>query len=207
MKIGIIGAGNMGGTLGRLWAECGHEIMFGVRDPGSQELRAVLDVMVGRARVGSIADAAAFGNVVLLATPWSGAEEAVRAAGNLKDKVLIDCTNPIVNRKAVQVNGLSAAEQIARWANGAHVVKAFNTIGWNGVAQPIFDGQLASMFICGDEEGKSVAAQLAGELKFEVVDAGELSSAGMLEQLAALWLHLPFARGMGRDIAFALLRR
>src|SRR5947208_2110899 len=99
MKIGIIGAGNMGGTLGRLWAECGHEIMFGVRDPGSQELRAVLDVMVGRARVGSIADAAAFGNVVLLATPWSGAEEAVRAAGDLKDKVLIDCTNPIVNRR------------------------------------------------------------------------------------------------------------
>jgi len=163
--------------------------------------------MDGRARVGSIADAAAFGNVVLLATPWSGAEEAVRAAGNLKDKVLIDCTNPIVNRKAVQVNGLSAAEQIARWANGAHVVKAFNTIGWNGIAQPIFGGQPASMFICGDEEGKSVAAQLAGELKFEVVDAGELSSAGMLEQLAALWLHLAFARGMGRDIAFALLRR
>ena len=207
MQIGIIGAGNMGGTLGRLWAERGHEIMFGVRDPGSPKLRAVLDAMDGRARVGSIAEAAAFGEAILLATPWSGTEEAVRAAGDLKDKVLIDCTNPIVNRRAVQVNGLSAAEQIARWANGAHVVKAFNTIGWNGIAQPIFEGRPASMFICGDEQGKSVAAQLARELKFEVVDAGELWSAGMLEQLGALWVHLAFARGMGRDIAFALLRR
>jgi len=115
---------------------------------------------------------------------------------------IIDSTNRFTAGRAA-----SGAEEIAGLAPGARVVKAFNTIGAELLAGPRFDMQSATMFICGgDAQAKSIVASLAQKLGFEVVDAGPLSSAGMLESLARLWVSL--ARGgLGRNIAFKLLRR
>jgi predicted dinucleotide-binding enzyme len=209
MRIGVIGAGSVGGTLGRRWAQRGHEVRFGVRNPDDPKVHRLLGESEG-ATAGSVAEAAAFGEVVVFATPWGATRDAVTHAGDLAGKVVFDATNPL----APDLSGLaaggdtSAAEQVAGWAPGARVVKVFNTTGANNMADPIFDEQAATMFYCGDdEEAKAVAARLAADLGFEPVDAGPLREARLLEPLALLWIHLAYAQKMGRNIAFKLLRR
>ena len=210
MKIGIIGAGNIGGTLGRAWAAKGHEVVFGVRDPRGPKVQELVKATGGKARAASPAEAAAHGEVVLLATPWAAARAALGGAGDLTGKILIDATNPL----RPDLSGLtlghttSAAEEVARWAPGAKVVKAFNTIGAQHMANPRFGTQSASMLICGDDAAaKKAVLALAEVLGFDPVDAGPLAQARLLEPLAMLWISLAYAYGHGADIAFKLLRR
>jgi len=95
MKIGIIGAGNVGGALGKGWAASGHEVKFGVRDPAKPEVTALLKQLGSAASASSVAEAAAFGEVVVLTTPWNATQTAIQSAGNLAGKILVDCTNPL----------------------------------------------------------------------------------------------------------------
>jgi 8-hydroxy-5-deazaflavin:NADPH oxidoreductase len=208
MRIAIIGAGNVGGTLGQGWTRAGHEVTFGVRDAMHPKVAKLVE-QTG-AQAGSVAEAAAFGEVVAFATPWEATEEAVRSAGDLSGKVLLDCTNPLAPQLAGLTLGhtTSAGEQVASWAPGARVVKIFNTTGANNMANPDFDGAAATMFYCGDDpEAKAVAARLAADLGFDPVDAGKLEQARLLEPLALLWIRLAYVQQMGREIAFKLLRR
>ena len=209
MKIAIIGAGNVGGALGTLWAAKGHEIVFGVRDPKSTKIAAL--VTSAKARAAGVAEAAAAAEIVVLATPWPATEEAIRAAGSLSGKIVIDCVNPL----RPDLSGLaigtdtSAAEQIAGWAKGAKLVMAFNTIGADNFANPRFGAETASMFIAGDDApAKATVGTLAAELGFDVVDTGPLVAARWLEPLAMLWIHLGYRQGLGpTGHAFKLLRR
>jgi len=210
MKIAIIGAGNVGGTLGKAWAARGHDVVFGVRDPHDRKLDELLKDSGGRAQAASVRNAVAAADIVVLAVPWGSAQDAIRGAGDLRGKVFVDATNPL----KPDLSGLalghttSAGEEIARWAAGAKVVKAFNTIGAQHMANPRFDGQSASMFICGDDAAaKKTVASLAAALGFEPVDAGPLTQARLLEPLALLWISMAYAYGQGTDIAFRLLRR
>lgn len=209
MKIAIIGAGNVGSTLGKAWAAKGHEIVFGVRDPRSAKTQDVVRATGAKARAASVADAAGACDVVLLATPWPSTQEAVRSAGDLAGKVVIDATNPLKPDLSGLAVGLtsSAGEEVARWAKGARVVKCFNTIGAEHMSDPRIAGQSASMFLCGDDVGaKSTVARLATELGFESVDVGPLTQARLLEPLAMLWISMAYAHGLGTGIAFKLLR-
>jgi NADPH-dependent F420 reductase len=210
MKIAIIGAGNVGSTLGKAWAKKGHEICFGVRHLNDDKTRQLLQSIGNKAQAGAIAGAAAFGEVVVLATPWPATEAAIRAAGDLRGKTVIDCTNPL----KPDVSGLevgfttSGAEQVAQWAKGAKVFKAFNTTGSNNMADPVINGISTVMFVCGDDEAaKPVVMQLAADIGFDAVDAGKLEQARLLEPWAMLWISLAFQGAMGRDFGFALLRR
>ncbi len=211
MKIGVIGAGNVGGALGKLWADKGHEIVFGVRDPQDPKVLDSVESARGNARAASVRDAASFGEVVVLATPWPATEAAIKQAGSLAGKTLVDCTNPLAPDLSGLVIGTknSAGEEVARWAKGATVVKAFNTIGAVNFGNPRFGSESASMFICGDDNAaKSTVAKLAAELSFDVVDAGPLTVSRLLEPLAMLWIHLAYGRGLGpTGHAFKLLRR
>jgi predicted dinucleotide-binding enzyme len=211
MRIGIIGAGNVGGTLGRAWAQKSHEIMFGVRQPKAAKVGALLEQVGPSAKAGSVAEAAAFGSVVMLATPWPAARDALRAAGNLADKVLLDCTNPLkADFSGLEIgHTTSGAEQVALWAKGARVVKIFNSTGFENMANPKYGkGTAVTMFFAGDDApAKGVAAQLAREIGFEPVDAGPLASARLLEPLAMLWVTLAYGQKQGTGIAFKLLRR
>lgn len=210
MKIGIIGAGNVGGTLGRAWAKRGHDIFFGVRHPQDDKTRLVVGSIGPKAQAGTVAQAAAFGEAVVLATPWQATEAAVREAGDLAGKVVIDCTNPL----KPDVSGLelgfstSGAEQVARWAKGAKVFKAFNTTGYNIMADPVIGGTRTVMFVCGDDEAaKPAVLRLASDTGFDAVDAGKLVQARLLEPWAMLWISLAFSGTIGREFGFALLRR
>jgi NADPH-dependent F420 reductase len=210
MKIGIIGAGNVGGALGTRWAQGGHEVIFGSRNPDSAPIAELLAQAGSKTRAGSVPDAVTASDIVLLATPWPATQSALAGAGDLSGKVLIDATNPL----RPTLDGLelgtttSGAEQVAKWAPGAKVVKAFNTVGSNLMADAHFGGEPPVLFYCGDDaEAKRTVGALAGELGFEAVDAGPLTQARLLEPFALLWISLALVQGHGRDIAFRLLRR
>lgn len=209
MKIAIIGAGNVGGTLGRRWAALGHEVSFGVRDPAREKYQGLVTQTAGRARLAANEAACAGADAVLLATPWPTTEAALRDCGPLRGKVLIDATNPLgADFRLLVGHADSGGEQVARWAADARVVKAFNTTGFNIMEDPIVAGQHATMFIAGDDPAaKSVVADLATAIGFETIDAGPLVSARMLEPLAQLWIHCAYRQGLTRDYAFHLLRR
>lgn len=201
MKISVIGAGNVGGALGKLWAEKGHQVMFGVRD--AAKIQPLLNDIRGLVEAGSVVDAVAFGEVVVITVPWT-AVYGVLEQGDYAGKIVIDATN-----RFGQADGdthPSAAEDIAARVPRASVVKAFNTLGANRFSQPDFAGQNASMFICGDDaQAKVTVGRLTAELGFDVVDCGDLSNAPLLENLAKLWIWLA-RNGFGRDIAFKLLQ-
>jgi predicted dinucleotide-binding enzyme len=210
MKIRIIGSGNVGGTLGTHWAKAGHQVTFGSRDPGAPDMKQLLARAGSNARAATLQDAAKSGEVLLLATPWPVTKEIVQGLGDLTGKVLIDATNPLLPDLSGLVLGTttSAAEQVAGWARGAKVVKAFNTVGSNIMEKPAFGADKPVLFFCGDDAGAKVKVkQLADELGFEGVDAGPLTQARLLEPFALLWISLAYKGGLGREIAFKLLRR
>ena len=209
MRIGIIGSGNVGGTLGRRWAGTGHEIMFGSRDPSSAKLRSLVEQISGKAKTGTLSDTAAYGEVLVLATPWSATEQTLTSLGDLSGKIIFDCTNPLKPDFSLEVgHSTSGAEQVSVWAEDARVVKVFNTTGYGNMNDPNYDGQKPTMFFAGDDHvAKSKAARLSEEIGFEAVDCGPLTHARLLEPMAVLWIYLAHKQGMGPGIAFQLLRR
>lgn len=210
MQLSILGAGNVGGTLGRAWARQGYDVFFGVPHPDNAKTQELLKTIGAKSRAGTVAEAAAAGEVIVLATPWPATQDAIRAAGNLTGKVVVDCTNPLKEDFSGLALGYttSGAEQVAQWAKGAKVFKAFNQVGFNVMGHPAFDGQRAVMFVCGDDAvHKPTVLKLASDIGFEAIDAGGLVIARLLEPWAMLWIHLALARGLGGDFAFGLLRR
>jgi 8-hydroxy-5-deazaflavin:NADPH oxidoreductase len=220
MRIAVIGAGNVGGTLGRRWAERGHEVVFGVRRPaeGAAAVKGGGALPAG-ARVAAPGEAVRGADVVLLATPWGAVPDALREAGAesgaLDGVVLVDATNPIAAglRLDTGPKGESAGERVQALAPRARVVKAFNTTGYNNMARPAYDGEATMMCYAGDDvAAKATARELIAALGFDPVDAGPLSRSRELEHLAVLWIALAMGPGagaptLGREIAFRLVRR
>jgi NADPH-dependent F420 reductase len=208
MRIGIIGAGDVGGTLGKRWKQKKHEIMFGVRNLQSQNVNKLIQLDQSL-KFGDISEAVAYGDVIVFAIPWTSVEETIINAGNLSGKIVIDPTNPVTaDLKGLALDNTSVAEKIAKLANTDKVVKAFNTIGAKTLNNSIFDSNRADLFICGnDSHAKQVVRELAIDIGFDVIDVGPLVNARMLEQLALLWIELAFRQQLGPNIAFKLLRR
>jgi len=204
MRLGIIGAGNVGGTLGRLFESQGHDVRFGVRDPDRQAAGGL-----PRSRSGSVADAASFGDVIVLAIPWGAVKDALAATGPLAGKTVIDCINPLLPDLSGLALGTttSAGEEIAKLLPQARVVKCFNTLGQANFAHPLFGDQRASMFFAGDDAGaKLIVAELGNQLGFDMVDAGPLSQSRWLEAMAILWITMAYKYGGSQRSAFKLLR-
>jgi predicted dinucleotide-binding enzyme len=212
MNIAIIGAGNVGGALGANWAQKGHDIVFGVRDPKAEKTQVVLKKIGPKARAATPAEAASAADMIVLSTPWPAAEAAIRSMGNLKGKMLLDATNPLTRGPdgiALEIgHAISGGEKVQGWAAGASVFKTLNTTGFGNMANPVFKGVKSVMFVAGDDAAaKPKVMQLVGDLGFEVIDAGPLRNARLLEAHAMLWIDLALARGQGRDFAFGILRR
>lgn len=194
IRIAVLGAGNVGGTLGRRLAAVGHEVIYGVRDPAAADLPG---------DAAEPAAAARGAEVVIVALPW-GAVEQVLAGLAVGEATVIDATNPL----GAQGPARSGAERVAELLGSSRVVKAFNTTGANNMGNPDYGELRAMMPVAGDDaEAKAIAVGLADQLGFEGLDAGPLSAAADLEHLAELWIRLAHPLGHGREIAFALLRR
>jgi len=210
MKIAVIGSGNVGGTLGKGWARKGHDVAFGVRNTSDAKVKQLLAVSGGKVRAAPVKDAATGAEVIALTVPWDAAQDAVKNAGNLRDKIVLDCTNPLKPDLSGLTHGYdtSGAEQIAKWAAGARVVKILNTTGFGNMANPVYPEGPSMMLYCGDDAAaKSTAAQLATDLGFAAYDAGPLSEARLLEPLALIWIKLAVQQKMGLNFAFRLVRR
>ncbi len=212
MKITIIGAGSVGGALGTAWAARGHDIVYGVRRPADAKVAALVARANGKARAAVLAACARDAEAVVLATPWPATEEALRAAGGLAGRVVLDATNPLSMGPAglglAVGHSTSGGEMVQRWAPAAKVVKTLNTTGFGNMADTRFPGGKPLMLYCGDDAAaKRMAHTLLSDLGFEAVDAGGLIAARQLEPLALLWINLANKQGLGRNFAFALLRR
>jgi 8-hydroxy-5-deazaflavin:NADPH oxidoreductase len=202
VKIAIIGAGSVGSTLGAAWGRRDHDITYGVRQPDTAKYASL------GAPVTTNAEAVRGADVVVLCTPWQGTRRAIADCGDLVGKVLMDCTNPLTpDVTSLEVgHTTSGAEQVAGWASGARVCKAMNQIGAPMMDAPPLD-HAPVMFVCGDDgAAKELARRLVTELGFEVVDAGDLTLARLLEPYALIWIHLALRRGFGTGFGFGLLR-
>lgn len=210
MNIGIIGAGRMGSGLGKLWAQKGHKVLFSARHP--EKVKELARSIGPNASGGTVAEAARFGEAILVATPWTATADALKSAGQIRGKVVIDCTNPLKPDLSDLAVGhtSSAAEEIAELTPDSNVVKAFNTVFAEVYHTDfrLFGSRVPTMFYCGDEgESKRLVKRLISEVGFEPVDAGPLSSARYLEPLAMLMIRLGYGQGMGTNISLSLIRR
>jgi predicted dinucleotide-binding enzyme len=208
MSLSIIGAGNVGMALGQAFTRRGQTVVFGVPEPG--KYRAAVGALGPRASVAPTAEAIAAGEVVILATPYGAVAAIAGSVPDWQGKVLVDATNPL----APGLSGLSVgtttsgAEEIARVAHNARVVKAFNTTGAENMADTRYPGGAPFMPVCGDDaQARQRVLALATLIGFDAVDLGPLSAARYLEPFAMTWIHLAIKQGHGRRFAFAMLRR
>jgi len=213
MRIGVLGTGDVGRVLGAGFAALGHEVKIGSRSPQQEKVREWLKKAGPKASAGTFADAAAFGDIAILAILWTGTENAVKLAGpqNLAGKVVIDVTNPLdfsagAPRLAVGHTD-SAGEKVQRWLPQAKVVKAFNHVGNAHMVNPQFPGGPPTMFICGNDGGaKNTVSGLLETIGWPVIDIGGIEGSRYLEPLAMLWI----VYGAGTNTwnhAFKLLRK
>jgi 8-hydroxy-5-deazaflavin:NADPH oxidoreductase len=185
MKIGIIGAGRIGGNAARLLAAAGHEVLISFSGDPSR-LRELADAIGERASVGSVAEAARFGEVVMFSVPWRLIPSVVREAGSLEGKVVIDTTNQFGPSGIEPIPGGRTAAQLnqARMP-GAKLVKAFHTLTAGFQAseagrEPAEERVV--LFLCGDDDAaKATVRDLVLEIGFAPIDLGGLADAGPME--------------------------
>jgi predicted dinucleotide-binding enzyme len=208
MSITILGAGNVGEALGHAFTQRGESVVFGVREP--EKYRESISKLGGQAQVTTTTEAIAASDIVILAVPYPSALDIAKSTANWNGKILVDATNPL----APQLSGLtlgtttSAAEEVAKYAQGARVVKAFNTTGAENMADTRYSGGPIFMPVCGDDpEARARIVALAASIGFDAVDFGELKAARYLEPFAMTWIHMAYKLGLGRNFAFGRMHR
>jgi len=209
MKVAIIGAGKVGGSIATGLSRKGHQIVLGTRDPGDADVKT-LATKLG-ATVALPREAAAGADVVVLSLPWGAAEAAVKSLGDLSGKTVIDCMNPVgmVNGALGLALGhsTSAGETVQAWLPGARVVKTLNQVGAELMADNSRLTARPVMFMAGnDDAAKKTVAGLLADLGFEPQDAGDITKARILEPFAMTWINQALVRGLGRDWAFGIVR-
>ena len=216
MKIGIIGSGDVGRVLGAGFIKEGYEVMMGTRDINKE---TVVNWLANNpnSQVGSFADAAIFGELIVLATAGDITEAVIESAGinNFDSKVVIDATNPISHTK-LPVNGVlqyfttaeeSLMERLQKLAPNAKFVKAFNSVGNALMYKPDLPGGKPTMFICGNDDlAKKTVTEILDAFGWETEDMGQANTAGTIESLCILWCIPGFLRNDWMH-AFKLLKK
>jgi predicted dinucleotide-binding enzyme len=214
MKVGILGTGDVGRALGTGFVAVGHSVMIGGRTATNEKVVAWAKGMGTNASVGTFSDAAAFGEVIILATLGVANESAITMAGpaNFRGKLVIDTTNPLdfsggMPPKLALAGTDSGGEQVQRLLPDARVVKAFNTVGNAFMFRPEFPGGPPDMFICGNEdEAKARVGEILKAFGWGVVDVGGIESSRYLEAMCMVWV-IAAMRSGNWNHAFKLLRK
>jgi NADPH-dependent F420 reductase len=188
--IAVIGTGDVGGALGPRLASLGHTVVYGSREPQRTDVEALVRETGPGASAAELAEAAAGAHWVLLAVPWTSVEEVVASLGDLGGKIVIDPTNPRIQAE----DGFpdhpfhtSNAERIQTWAPDARVVKAFNAMPAEIMADPDLAGGPITVPIAGDDEAaRAAVAALARTLGFQTVEIGPVRYAHVIESLYLL---------------------
>ena len=196
MKIGILGSGIVGRVLGAGFLKHGHQVVLGTRDPAKKDVQEWVGQTPG-AKSGTFAEAAEFGEVIVLAALGRAVEEILALAGpqNFANKTLIDATNPLADEPPV--NGVlkyttGPNESLGEWIQAklpaAHVVKAFNSVGNVLMVNPTFTQGMPTMFLCGNNaSAKAQVSAIIAQFGWEPYDCGSIVSSRAIEPLCALW--------------------
>lgn len=212
-KIGILGTGDVGRALGNGFIALGFQVKMGAREANNAKAAEWAEKAGQNASAGTFADAAAFGDIIVLATLWTATERVLQLAGadNLNGKILIDTTNPLdfsggAPKLAVGHTD-SGGEQVQRWAPGARVVKCWNIVGNPHMFRPDFPGGPPDMFIAGnDEEAKKTVSEIVKAFGWPVADMGNIEASRLLEPFAMLWINY-YVRNRTGNHAFKLLKK
>lgn len=204
MNIAIIGSGNVGGALAQQWLKAQHQVLIGAKFPLSEKNKT-LATKIGEDRFASIESAVRQSEVILLAIPPNAVFEVLEQIRDVDDKVIIDATNSVVKGPEPYKTVYHCLLDKTK----AQVVKCFNTTGFENMLNPVYAGAGIDMFMAGDSEhAKAIAKQLALDCGFATcIDFGKSDKVELLEKFALSWINLAIMQGMGRDIAFKVIRR
>ncbi len=211
MRVGILGSGLMGGKLGTIFARAGHEVVFSYAR-SKDKLKKLASDAQGNARAGTPGEAAKEADALLLAVHWSRIDDVLKQAGDLSGKVIVTCSLPmdVGNTGLVVAHTSSGAEELAKKANEAKVVSAFNTVPSEvlfGVFEARRKSTRPSLVYCGDDKsGKALAAELIRDVGFDPVDAGPLEIARYTEPFALLVAQLAYEGKGGPELAYRFER-
>ncbi|MDL1891660.1 NADPH-dependent F420 reductase [Sphingobacteriales bacterium CHB3] len=205
MNIAVVGAGNIGGRLARVWAAKGHRILVGTRNPAEEKIVALMRTSPERITAHSPRAAAQHAGAILISVPASAAFNAVQELGDIKGRIIIDAMNAVFRKPEPYTR---TSEAIVAASGNDHIVKCFNWIGAENIENPMYGNVAADMILCGNYAAdKSVTQRLAEECGFVVYDIGGMDKEQLIENAAALWSSLAYGTGLGRGIAFKVLRR
>jgi predicted dinucleotide-binding enzyme len=211
MRVGILGSGLMGGTLGTIFARAGHEVVFSYAR-SREKLKDLARDAQGHARPGTPAEAAKDADALLLAVHWSRMDDVLKQAGDLSGKLIVSCSLPMDdgNTRLVVADSSSGAEELAKKFPEARFVSAFNTVPSEvllGVYEARRKKTRPSLVHCGDDEGsKTVAAELIRDAGFDPIDAGPLRIARYTEPFALLVAQLAYEGEGGPELAYRFER-
>ena len=213
MKIGMLGTGDVAKALAKGFATLGHDVKVGSRSAGNEKAAAIAKELDRKGTAGTFAEAAAFGEVVVLATLGSANPEVLKAAGadRLRGKVLVDATNPLDFSGGAPRLFLghtdSGGEQVQRLVPEARVVKAFNIVGNAFMFRPVFLQGPPTMFFCGnDATAKKTVEDILVAFGWETSDLGGIESSRYLEAMCMVWV-LHGIRTSSWSHALKLLRK
>ena len=197
--VAVIGTGRMGGAIGPRFAETGHTVIYGTRDPSSENITALLETTGQTASAKSQNEAIAASDIIVLALPWSATERLIKAnLETLDGKIIMDITNATLKALQPDAEGAvdsSAGVLIQQWAPKAKVVKAFNTVGYHIVADPAHaNGPVIVPLVGYDERAKEDVAKIVQAMGFETMILGGIEQAHVLEGMASLYF-VPYGAG------------
>ena len=203
LRIAVLGAGNIGGTLGRKWALAGHKISFAVNNPDSGRAQALRTELGTKVTIGSVVDALANSDVVVMALPGKAMDETItKHTAQLDGKIIIDTANRMGG------GPMNSFATFQTHTPHARVFRAFNTLGWENFADPVFDGIQADLFYCGpDGDAREVVEQLIEDVGMRPMRLGDVDQVGLVDSVASLWFALALGQGKGRQLAFKVLSR
>jgi hypothetical protein len=216
MKIGILGSGMVGKTVGSALAALGHQVKLGTRSPAKSDLTAWVQSNSGKASTGTFAEAVQFGEILFLCTKGEATLQALQLAGptNFEGKVVVDITNPLDFSKGMPpslltqfANTSSLGEEVQRALPGARVVKSLNIVNCEVMVNPRKSGGDPTMFVCGNDQ--TAKQTVTGVLKSfgwtDILDIGDISAARGMEMMLPIWLRLWMATQNGY-IGFKIVR-
>jgi predicted dinucleotide-binding enzyme len=204
LRVAVLGAGHIGGTLGKKWAEAGHSVAFGVSNPNGDKAQAVRDELGDKVTIGSVEDALASADVVLMAVPGGAMDETITGnAAQLDGKTIIDAAN--------RIGGGGAANSfttLKAQTPNAHIYRAFNTYGWENFADTTYNDGPADLFYCGPEgESLAMVEQLITDVGLHPMRLGGVDQVDLVDAVLRLWFALASGQQMGRHLAFKVLTR
>ncbi|MFX1496951.1 MAG: NADPH-dependent F420 reductase [Promethearchaeota archaeon] len=202
MRIGIIGTGNIGRTLGKKWINAGHQVKFGTRNLSKEDTISFVKSLGSNASFSNIKEAISTSEIIVLAIPGSVVQEFFSAYGkDLTGKVIIDPSN---NINAETMNSL---QYFNKFVEESEYYRAFNSLGWENYDNPTFGTLKADLLYCGsNNKGQSKVEQLIKNVGLNPICIGGLEVISIVDSILGVWFQLALKKGYGRHLAFKVLK-